>query len=282
MEKYKIYRELEKKLKKSIVGKVFKSTDGEYTIIGINNFKENKSSRVYYYVCEFENGGQVLASYGNVIRGNVRNPYKPSYHNVGYLGRFHNKRKDRKLLDKWTAMISRCYNENDHRYDLYKDAEVCDRWHNFSNYVDDMPNVIGYNEFEKYKDSIKMDLDKDILTETHLYSADTSCFIPHYVNSFFIRPKGKYKVKGLSLGYKKWRVQVAGVDKSRTCLGYEDLKDALNKIYEIRNELLIDLLENKFSWIRQEIKNACYKKLKREEKEAYEYCYDNNLFELLK
>lgn len=42
----------------------------------------------------------------------------------------------------WSAMMRRCYNQKDKRYNRYgeRGIDVCERWHNVGNFVDDMSN----------------------------------------------------------------------------------------------------------------------------------------------
>ena len=71
-------------------------------------------------------------------------------------------------------MLSRCYNSKNKAYKHYGaiGIKVCDRWHNFSNYVDDVILLEGYNE--EMAKSGKLQLDKDIINRNaKIYSSDT-------------------------------------------------------------------------------------------------------------
>lgn len=102
---------------------------------------------------------------------------------------------------KWAHMIKRCYSESfQEQYPSYKICTVCDEWLYFSNFKD---WCISY---EKSSGICVRDyqLDKDILTETKIYSPQTCIFITNQVNSFVIE---KVKDKGLPTGvtYNKQR-----------------------------------------------------------------------------
>lgn len=48
------------------------------------------------------------------------------------------------LYPIWNAMINRCHNENDNGYDFYggRGIEVCEKWHDINNFLDDVED--GY------------------------------------------------------------------------------------------------------------------------------------------
>lgn len=62
----------------------------------------------------------------------------------------HGLRKHR-LYNIWNMMMQRCYNVNNNAYKHYgaRGIKVCDRWHNVSNFIDDM--------FPGYQDGLTID-----------------------------------------------------------------------------------------------------------------------------
>ena len=52
---------------------------------------------------------------------------------------------DHSLRQTWHGMIQRCYNYAHHSFKLYggRGIEVCDRWFNFKNFVEDMGKKPG-------------------------------------------------------------------------------------------------------------------------------------------
>ena len=61
---------------------------------------------------------------------------------------------------KWRHMLVRCYNKEFHKKQpSYKDCTVCERWLTFSNFIEDVPNIDGYDE-EKFLNG-ELELDKD-------------------------------------------------------------------------------------------------------------------------
>lgn len=85
----------------------------------------------------------------------------------------------------WSNMLLRTIdNPVKEKLHTYKDCEICEEWKNYENFkkwYDDPTNgyIKGY------------DLDKDLLSkEKKIYSPETCCFIPKYINSI-LRHKPK-------------------------------------------------------------------------------------------
>ena len=83
----------------------------------------------------------------------------------------------------WYGMKKRCNNmDGEHR--SYEKVTVCDRWHNFQNFCDDIVSLEGYEEW-KNTDGL-YDLDKDLKqpgVEYKVYSPETCVFITKHENS---------------------------------------------------------------------------------------------------
>lgn len=116
-------------------------------------------------------------------------------------------KSDQVLIDKWKGIIGRVRGpelgytslNNQKVIDSYVGVEVQESWLIFSNFE-------KWASTKNYKDK---DLDKDLLGTGTLYSEDTCCFLPHYLNSVITvqhkgdvpylgvqrdGPHGKYKV----------------------------------------------------------------------------------------
>ena len=67
----------------------------------------------------------------------------------------------------WKGMLARCYGKQN-RYKSYWNCRVCPRWHTFSNFLEDLPKIEG---FDKWLNSPKktMALDKDTKGKYHSY-----------------------------------------------------------------------------------------------------------------
>lgn len=77
-------------------------------------------------------------------------------------------------------MIRRCYSEKFlNEYPSYKGVTVCERWHNFQKFCEDIKCLRGYDE---WKSELGYELDKDILCDKlniypKIYSPETCMFI---------------------------------------------------------------------------------------------------------
>lgn len=153
-----------------------------------------------------ENKANITTCYGNLQKGDFKNPYEKIVFGIGCIGntqsRIQNGEK-KKSYTIWYAMMQRCYKECFEKKTTYIDCIVCDEW-------------LCYENFEKWFDKNYyeipdeiMDLDKDILSkENKMYSPDTCIFVPQQINKYFVKrapskngyPLGVYKNKSGTYG----------------------------------------------------------------------------------
>lgn len=160
---------------------------GDYMILDF----DRSHSRTYYKI-KFLQTGYETSMRGDLVKtGYVNDPYYPKIYGVGYLGELNDEDKRLKSLmyKRWSNMISRCYNINDDAYYAYGalGIKVCDRWHCFANFLNDVKYLPGFNDMIN-NPNIKYQLDKDILQQgvpanMKVYSPETCMFVPSYVNS---------------------------------------------------------------------------------------------------
>lgn len=143
--------------------------------------------------------GRVHTTYNNFQKGNVKNPYHPTIHNVGFVGvgiyKPSEKGKDRKMYKCWVSMLSRCYDPYSINRDkclAYKDCFVCKEWHNFQNFAE-------WYEKETYVcRGESLEIDKDILFKNNkIYSPETCVLVPSRINKLFTksnRIRGEYPI----------------------------------------------------------------------------------------
>ncbi|EFI0591411.1 hypothetical protein BGP56_004506, partial [Escherichia coli] len=167
--------------------------NGECAILG----RSDDKSRRGYYVVEFKDSGIIKEAYGSHIKtGSVSDEAFPSseeerrkllmtpkYYGVGYIGNgchstIENTRTHQRTraFILWHNMLARCYmtTKGKQYFKGYKGVTVCERWHNFQNFCNDLPKLHGYN---KWKDNPgEYELDKDY-SHRRTYSADTVAFI---------------------------------------------------------------------------------------------------------
>ena len=142
----------------------------------------------------------VNCQYCQLLNNTLRNPYKHNKYG-GYLGLVNGvipNLKDpfiNKCYYLWQNMLERCYSG---RYEAYSNVTVCERWHCFANFVEDIPSIpnsgLWYNPL--FDNDTVYVFDKDLLQigkENKIYSKETVVFIPRTLNSKIARGTDTYK-----------------------------------------------------------------------------------------
>jgi len=149
----------------------------EYCVIA-----EKMSNPEKLFLCLFKNTNTTIwASSGNVDAGKVRDNYSKTVCGVGYLGDF-DKNLEYALSARktWSKMITRCYSTNINDSGMsYADAHVSTRWHSFENFLRDISMI---ENFEKWEKDSSMELDKDKISKSKVYSLDTCVFLTRAEN----------------------------------------------------------------------------------------------------
>lgn len=178
----------------NLVGTVHDSnTYGKYTVI-----KEIRGGNKLSFDVKFHETGYVTnVRKQNIQKGEIYDPYYPSVYKVGCSGDLSVKGKYPDLWKKarptWEAMISRCYNVNDHSYPNYggKNIYVSARWLQFSNFILDIQHLPGWSD--KIGNWKKYSLDKDIAGKGY-YSEKTCQWVDlktQLLNSSIFIPEKK-------------------------------------------------------------------------------------------
>lgn len=137
---------------------------------------------------QFINTGYITTvNAATLVDGKIKDRFEPSVCGVGYLGECQNTSNYKKEYNLWKGMIDRCYNSNRRDYMLYgkKGVTVCERWKSFSNFLEDIKNIDGYND--KDFELGNLDLDKDIKqinvpVYEKIYSLETCMFVNKNIN----------------------------------------------------------------------------------------------------
>ena len=135
--------------------------------------------------------------------GSMKDPYFRSVCSIGYLGH-HYPNIDKLVYKIWNDMISRCYNPKEFSYKSYGalGVRVCNRWHSYSNFADDIVNLPGYNDWIADPKNIQFDKDyfqQNVPTSRKVYSPRTCCFLPRVDNAHISRIEQANR-RGLPLG----------------------------------------------------------------------------------
>lgn len=115
----------------------------------------------------------------HVLSGGVKNPYYPLRLGVACVGDVNSKNYVLEF-NKWRGMIERCYDPSNNHYNTYgaRGVRVCERWLCFEYFLQDLPNLQGYD-----KDNLAfLHLDKDTVGTRDLYSPENCVLIAPSVN----------------------------------------------------------------------------------------------------
>ena len=145
----------------------------------------SQGTSTYYQVRFLKTGTVCKAEKHNIKKGSVADCYAKTIYGVACRGQASSRHPtlNKVAFKRWTAMVSRCYNQNDIGYKSYggKGYTVSDSWLCFENYIRDIVDIEGFNE-EKYLKGI-IQLDKDIKAPGNKeYSADKCIFLNASIN----------------------------------------------------------------------------------------------------
>lgn len=169
-------------LRYNIVGKQFYNNDGSKFTVKATNIKNKRNQT--QYICEFESGWTCFAASSDIRKGKVKDMFYPTVHGVGMLGfAGRNAKSKGRIYYLWAGMIRRCYDSTAPFYKWYgaRGVTVCDRWKRFDLFLEDAPNIPGYNK-DKIDDGT-LELDKDLIDPSQkIYSLETCSFVTHREN----------------------------------------------------------------------------------------------------
>ena len=161
-------------------------------------------------------------------------------------------------------MHTRCYDKKySDKYPTYQSCTVCEKWHNFQNFAE-----WWHNNYYEIEGEI-MDIDKDILVKGNKeYSFDTMIFVPHRINSLFVKNDAKRGNYPLGVSYSKetntYRAKCSILDKDnikRTKhLGSYNTPEEAFKVYkEFKEAYIKEVADDYRNRIPKELYDAMYR-----------------------
>lgn len=166
---------MKRKYQLNNVGEVYMTNEGYELEIIDGGYKRGYCHAKFTY-----NDVVIHSVYLSIKKGSIKNKYHAAVYGVGYIGdkkyvsSINN--KETKEYATWLSMIKRCYSK-EYKYTTYKNVFVDASWHNFQNFAEWHEN--------QYNPNNDFHLDKDLLSgDNKIYSPETCCLIPHYLNSF--------------------------------------------------------------------------------------------------
>jgi hypothetical protein len=194
---------------------------------------------------KFISGNSIHTTWQAFIKGNVKNPYDKTVYGIGYLGEGKYKSSRDVLKGKqyiyWRSMMKRCYSEKYNKQNKsYRDVTVCEEWHNFQNFA----KWFDENFYEI--DREVMCLDKDILVKSNkVYSPETCVFVPHHINTLFIKNESKRKTLPIGVHLRKdntnptYRVRCGNGKGEDVDLGqFKTIEEAFNTYKSFKEKLI--------------------------------------------
>lgn len=182
----------------------------------------------------------VHTDWKNFENGTVRNPYAPSVCDIGIVGNkypVHKDNKTTKEYNAWSAMINRSYNKKfKKKNQSYENVTCCKEWLLFENFYEWLHEQ---ENFDEWYNNENWHLDKDIIIKGNkVYSPNTCCLVPIYINSIFTKnnvKRGNLPI-GVSLktGTNKYVTACYGVYKEsdtpeETFQAYKNAKESYIK-----------------------------------------------------
>ena len=120
----------------------------------------------------------------------IKSPYEKRVAGVGYLGIMKDgtypittdgKGNGIKEYTTWVDMLGRCYDPKvQEKCPSYIGCTVCERWHCYANFLEDIAHLDNYNEWVNSRGTYKWELDKDFKQKgikNKVYSPDTCMFV---------------------------------------------------------------------------------------------------------
>lgn len=259
-----------KRDRNEIIGSIYDSNkDGKFKIIGV--WEERAKNNVKLYICEFiETGYQKATALVHIKAGKVKDRYSKGIYGVGYLGGRLDAKNSHEEFSRWRSVLNRLYHQSPI---AYRGVTMCDRWHNFSLYLDDVEKIVGYNDRVSHKD-IYYAIDKDILNHNNkVYSLENCCFVPMAVNQLFININSAN-----TTGYEGVQPCVDGVPQANITFKKESFylgrfnsyEDAYESYHEAKLNIIKHIFKDggEFDYVDKRIQDACYKKLKHQYNDA--------------
>ena len=174
-----------------------------------NSKKEERMGRVFvndfgtpYKIIEYESSGNILIEFQDGWKtrtswkrcgkngSRIKTPFERRNSGVGYMGLLKDGTmpktsdgtgKDTKEYKTWVDMLGRCYNKKiQEKNPTYIGCTVCERWHCYANFLEDIPFLENYDNWINSKGSHQWSLDKDINQHgiiNKVYSPDTCKFV---------------------------------------------------------------------------------------------------------
>lgn len=238
------------------IGMTFTNNQG--CVGEVVDFKNKKEVYVIFEGCLYP----IKCEFGNIRKGEVKNPFFPKTCGVGYIGQGDYKPVvngvDTKTYKLWCGVMTRCYSEKyQAKHKTYVGCEVEEHFHNYQNFAK------WYEENYYEVDGERMHLDKDILRKGNkIYGVDTCVFVPSKINLLFTKTnvsRGGYPI-GVSLKRETGKYSATCNYKGKgKILGYFDTPEEAFKVYkEFKEQYIKEVADEYKDMIPKKLYDAMY------------------------
>lgn len=154
---------------KYAIGTIHSSNGGEYEVIDIVG-----ATRHIRFV---DTGFVKEVGMSAMSQGRIRDPMRPTVEGIGVVGTEERGVSSTKEYKLWARMLYRVC-----KCEEYRDAHISQSWLVFTNFRQDLPNLLNYDLWSD--NQYLYQLDKDTLSpEQKIYSKDTCIFLHKSQNS---------------------------------------------------------------------------------------------------
>lgn len=230
------------------------------TIVEYNNY----DNIVIQFQDEYKT--KVRTTYGQFLKGKVKNPYAPSVYGVGIIGSKYaisiNKKYTREYLC-WRCMLERCYsNLYKNKHYTYENVTCCDEWlyyEKFYEWLHEQPN------FDKWLNGKRWAIDKDILIKgSKVYSPETCCLVPQNVNCLFVNCNATIRAFPIGVSYhkatQKYRAEISKYNNGKNVsehIGlYNTVEEAFNAYKKSKESYIKQIAQEEYA--EGNISKLCY------------------------
>lgn len=162
------------------VGKIFTHPKyGDFLVKELIRVDKEQGYKKYYNIVFLNTGFSYEVDRNSIRQNMVKDYYSPQVYGVGFLGDEY-KSINQKVSSLWRGMLGRCYSKTNASFKSYgaKGVTVCERWHNYTNFANDITKIEGYDEYDFYNGNLHLDKDikqQDVQIKT--YSPELCMFV---------------------------------------------------------------------------------------------------------
>ena len=163
-----------------LIGKVFNSDTGMYTVIKEEKIPRKDNDQFHYkrFTVKFHNTGYEKSNNTSISvkKGLIKDRYAPTVCGVGCIGDVLNDPDYKLVYQTWCKIIDRCYNQQNDHFNNYggKGVFVDNRWLIFSNFFQDVKKIEGWLLKKTFPNEYTLDKDYNC---SNKYGPDTCIWV---------------------------------------------------------------------------------------------------------